>query len=351
VDGSPHLEDLQALEPAAPPRGLLQRVLRPLIAVMVVGAVVGGVVLYFHAQRYPSTEDAYIQADVVRIAPQVTGVVQKVYVVNNQHVDAGEPLFDIDPAPFQIAVDSAQATLDETTESVGASVAGVNAAAAHVHEADAALAVAQNDAERAHALRAAGNISDSTLDARMAALKQAQAGVAAANAELQRAQRQSGASGTDNARWRAADAALRKAKLDLSYTHVVAPNSGWVSNVTLREGASVTSGTPVFSLVEDNGWWVDAHFKETDIAHLRAGQPGEITVDMYPGRTFKGVVESISAGSGATFSMLPAENATGNWVKVTQRYTVRVRGLDRAINGDEPLRVGASAQVVVDTAK
>jgi membrane fusion protein (multidrug efflux system) len=330
--------------------GMVQRILRPLILVVLIGAAVGGYYLYEEGQRHPSTDDAYVQANVVQIAPMVSGIVSRVHVVNNQHVEDGVPLFDLDTAPFVIAVEAAQASFDEAVESVGASGAGVAAAAAHVREAEAALANARNEASRARALSKAGSMSASMLDTREAALKQMEAGLAAALAEMDRAQQMAGRSGKDNARLRSASAALHKAQLDLSYAEVRAPATGWVSNVTVREGAIAPMARPVFALVEDSEWWVDAHFKETDITRLKPGQSAEITVDMYPGVTLHGVVDSISAGSGATFSLLPPENASGNWVKVTQRYTVRIKVTEKPPSG-EPLRVGASAKATVDTGK
>ena len=335
-------------DPPPPRSSMVQRVLRVVILLALIGAAISGYVLYRNGERFASTDDAYIQANVVQIAPQVSGIVTKVHIENNHHVDEGAALFDIDPAPFAIAVEAAQAAFDEAVEGVGANNAGVNAAAAHVREAEATLANARTEAARARQLRQAGNLSASGLDAREATLKQSEATLAASLAELERAQQTAGRTGKDNARLRAASAALHKAQLDLSYAEVRAPSSGWVSNLTLRDGAFAAMGRPLFALVEDNEWWVDAHFKETDITRLRVGQSAEIAVDMYPGLALKGTVESISAGSGATFSLLPPENATGNWVKVTQRYTVRIKIDGRPPNG-EALRVGASAKATVDT--
>lgn len=346
-DSRPPQDTLTSTVKPSPARAdRVQRVLRPVILLVVIGAVVGGYFLYRNSQRFASTDDAYIQADIVQIAPQVSGVVTKVHAVNNQHVDEGAPLFDIDSASFGIAVEAAQAAFDEAVEAVGASNAGVNAAAAHVRQAEAALSNARTEAVRARQLRQAGSLSVSGLDAREATLKQAEATLAASLAELERAQQTAGRTGKDNARLRAASAALHKAQLDLTYAEVRAPASGWVSNLTLREGTFAAMGRPQFSLVEDNEWWVDAHFKETDITRLRAGQSAEVTIDMYPDLTLKGTVQSISAGSGASFSLLPPENASGNWVKVTQRYTVRIK-IDGRPPGGEALRVGASANVVV----
>ena len=147
---------------------------------------------------------------------------------------------------------------------------------------------------------------------------------------------------------RAASAALDKASHERVRTHVTAPASGWVSHVNLRPGSVVQAGTPVLALVEDGNWWVDANFKETDLGRIKPGQQATIALDMYPGLTIDGIVESISPGSGATFSVLPPENATGNWVKVTQRFPVRVH-ITSAPNPDKPLRLGASATVKVDT--
>ena len=329
-------------------RGRVQTVLRPIIIGAVVVALIGGVALYLHSQRFPSTEDAYVQANIVQIAPQVSGVVSKVHVVNNQHVEPGAALFDIDAASFAIAVESAQASLDEAVEAVGADSAAVAAAAARVREAEAGLANARSEAKRGRTLLQSGSLSVSAMDLRQTALDQAEAGLSAALAELERAQQQYGHDGKENARLRAASAVLKKAQLDLSYTEIHAPSAGWVSNMTLYRGNMVTMGRPVFSFVENKSWWIDAHFKETDLARLKPGQSASIKTDMYPDITFKGRVESISAGSGAAFSLLPPENATGNWVKVTQRYTVRIRVLDRN-DESHPLRVGASTKVVVDT--
>jgi membrane fusion protein (multidrug efflux system) len=338
-----------SVETLPPPRSdRVQRILRSLIVVVLISAAIGGYYLYRNGERYASTDDAYVQANIVQIAPQVAGVVTKIHAINNQHVDEGAPLFEIDPASFTIAVEAAQASFDEAVEGIGANNAGVNAAAARVRQAEATLSNARTEAARGRQLRQAGSLSLSGLDTREVTLKQAEASLAGALAELDRAQQTAGRTGKDNARLRSASAALHKAQLDLSHAETRAPASGWVSNLTLREGAFATMGRALFSLVEDSQWWVDAHFKETDITKLRTGQPADIKIDMYPDLVLKGTVESISAGSGASFSLLPPENATGNWVKVTQRYTVRVKIDGRPPSG-EALRVGASANVTVDT--
>lgn len=144
-----------------------------------------------------------------------------------------------------------------------------------------------------------------------------------------------------------AKTALAKAELDLSYTRVVAPKNGKIANLTLRQGSMVEAGAPLFALVETDEWWVKANFKETELARIHRGQPASIELDMYPGHSFHGEVQSINPASGTAFSLLPPENATGNWVKVTQRFPVKV--MIKNPDAAHPLRVGASSQVVIDT--
>jgi membrane fusion protein (multidrug efflux system) len=155
---------------------------------------------------------------------------------------------------------------------------------------------------------------------------------------------------TPTSKLRGAAAQLDKATEDRVKTHVLAPGDGWVSNVRLRPGTVMQAGTPAFPLVENGDWWVDANFKETDLARIKPGHPATIKLDLYPGYTIDGTVESISPGSGSIFSVLPPENATGNWVKVTQRFAVRIKITSKP-DSERPLRVGATATVTVDTTK
>jgi membrane fusion protein (multidrug efflux system) len=162
---------------------------------------------------------------------------------------------------------------------------------------------------------------------------------------LQAAQAERGAAGDANAPIKAAEAALAQARLDLQHTRVEAPADGVVGELSLRPGGFVNIGTPLFALVETAEVWVDANFKETDLPRIRPGQAAEVRIDLLPGRTFRGRVESLSPASGTAFALLPPENATGNWVKVTQRFPVRVR----IMNPIPGLRVGASSEVTIDT--
>jgi membrane fusion protein (multidrug efflux system) len=169
--------------------------------------------------------------------------------------------------------------------------------------------------------------------------------VHAAEANLEQAQSALGEAGKRNASVRAAVAKLDQAKLDLEHTRIFAPASGWLANFGLRPGSTVQVGFVLFAIISDEEYWVDANFKETELARIRPGQHATIRVDMYRDREFRGVVESLSVGSGAAFSLLPAQNATGNWVKVTQRVPVRIRVIDP--DAKHPLRVGTTATVRV----
>ncbi len=271
-------------------------------------ALIGGIALvcvisfayWIHGLFFESTDDAYVNANVVHIAPRVTGLVKKLSIINNQYVKQGQPLFDLDTATFDASVEQSRAQL------------AVN---------QSNLKLAEATAERTNALLKRNVASAQENDNNQASLHAALANVALAQANLS------------------------QAELNLSYTSVVAPTSGWVNNVSLREGDVVSANSPLFVLVSDKEFWVDANFKETELEKLHAGQEADVTVDMYPGHIFKGIVESISSSTGAAFSLLPPENATGNWVKVTQRIPVRIRITDPS--PDFPLRIGGTATVTV----
>lgn len=337
-------------EPAPTAPSVARRLLwRAVIALSLLAAAAALYLYWRYQDHYPSTEDAYTAAHIVRIAAQVSGRVVAVNVIENQRVAGGETLFEIDPAPFQLKVEAAEAQLQQAVEAVGASGANVAAAAARLSEKEATLRNAARALDRTRQLARTGDVSQAAIDNADAAFREATATVESARAELQMAEQQLGGTGAENARVREVSAALRTAQLDLDRAKVRAPSAGWIADVTLRPGAIVSAETPLFALIEDREWWVDAHFKETDLERIRAGQKAEIEIDMYPGLKLNGAVDSISAGSGATFSLLPPENASGNWVKVTQRFTVRVKIVDPPPGNGAPLRVGASAFVRVDT--
>ncbi|HML92864.1 HlyD family secretion protein [Methyloceanibacter sp.] len=310
---------------------------------------VGGVLAYWrYAEIYPSTDNAYTGADIVRIAPLVAGPVIGVYVEDDQKVSKGDPLFDIDPAPYEAALRGARAQFDAALNAAGTEGEHLKAAADQLETKRVALVDALTKYREAESANAPGADSSAAATDALKAVHDAQAAYANAHDAFNEAQDKDMVVTTPTAKLRGAAAQLDKATEDRVKTHVVAPGDGWVSNVRVRPGAVMGAGTPAFPLVEAGDWWVDANFKETDLARIQQGQPATIKLDMYPGYTIQGTVESISPGSGALFSVLPPENATGNWVKVTQRFPVRIK-ITSTNDPRRPLRVGATATVRVDT--
>jgi len=252
------------------------------------------------SSKYVTTDDAYINANVVQIASRVSGQIAELKVTNNQLVHRGDVLFTIDPNPFKVSLNKAQAQLAM---------------------AEAKLHNTQLSANRALALVKVNAMAKQDQDNAIANLQTASAEVALAKA------------------------AVDQSQLELQYTKVIAVNDGWIANMNLRVGNLVTVNQPLFALIDSSQYWVDANFKETEMAKIHSGQKATIIVDMYADHKFSGVVESISGGSGAAFSLLPPENATGNWVKVAQRVPVKIRILTDAPGF--PLRIGTTASVKV----
>lgn len=325
----------------------MAKVLRPLIGLIILALLATGIYYYWqHGKLYPSTDDAYIQAHVVNMAPQVSGKVIDTPIKNQQTVQAGDILFKIDPEPYQIAVNEAQAQYDNAIQSVKAGTMSVATAKTLVVQRQAELVQAEHDYERIMSLVKKRLYPATQGDQVTSQLAVAKAGVKAAQSQLAEAEQKLGDPSTQNASIRQAAAALAKAKLDLKHTIVTAPAPGHIANFSLRVGDETMAGQALFALVEDQDWWATANFKETDLQRIRAGQRATIKVDMYPDHVFMGNVESISLGSGSSFSLLPAENASGNWVKVTQRFPVKI---DIVNDPKYPLRMGASCSVTVDT--
>lgn len=314
---------------------------------VLLGGAVGLYAYWRYEAHFPSTSDAYVQAHVVSIAPQVSGRVLQVFVREHQRLTAGAPLLQIDPQPFRIALERARAQLDTMRQEVAAAQAAVEAAEATVAERQAQLHEARLNFARVEPLVRQQLLPPAEGDTARDALAAAQAQLAAARSELELARRKRGEPGAANATVRAAAAAVAQAQLDLDHTQLLSPVGGTVANLSVRPGSVVVHDVPLFALVEDGLWWVDANYKETALLHIRPGMPATIHIDMYPGVQFDGVVQSISPASGVAFSLFPPENATGNWVKVTQRFPVRVRILTP--DPAHPLRMGASAEVTIDT--
>ncbi|HKK13462.1 MAG TPA: HlyD family secretion protein [Gammaproteobacteria bacterium] len=318
-----------------------------LVGATAVAVAVGGYFYYRHGVRYPGTDDAYVAANVVHVTTEVTGRTVAVPVSNQALVHQGQLLFRLDPRPFRYRLQQAQAALALTRQRVTADEAAVQAAQATVQDRQARLENARRRFKRTQRMAAQHLQPQSALDDARTALDSAKADLALAKAKLNQARKELGTPGQRNQRIQQAQARVRESKLDLEHASVQAPCTGQLSGVGLQVGDMVNAGDPQFALVCSNRYWVEANFKETDITRVRPGQIASISVDMYPGRTFHGVVESVNPASGTAFSLLPPENATGNWVKVTQRVPVRILVVDAS--RDYPLRVQTSTEVSIDT--
>jgi membrane fusion protein (multidrug efflux system) len=292
-----------------------------------------------------STDNAQVKTDIVSVTAQVTGPVVEVKVKNGDQVKRGDVLFRIDPAPFQVALEQAQAQLAAAklqTNELRTQAAGTGA---DITGAQANLAIKRNALNRQSTLLRQGfttraDYEDALNEVRTAETELADARARAANAHAAIAPGQQPAIAQ-------AQAAVDKARLDPSRTTVRAPMDGEIANADrLQIGTQIVSGVGALSIVHSNGAWVEANFKEKQLTDMRPGQPVNVKIDAYPGVKFKAHVESIGAGTGSEFSLLPAQNANGNWVKVTQRVPVRV-----AFDGhpSKPMIAGLSAVVTVDT--
>lgn len=337
---------------------------KPLMIGAAVILVIAVAIIWWITRGYESTDDAFIQADITMVAPRVSGTVIALHVDDNQMVHAGDALFELDPADYETHVRQAQANLDAAQAQVEAAQADLTitqtSAPAAVAQAQAALvaaraqaARAQADAKRYESLYAKDEISAQTLDQARTTARALNAQADQASAQLASAQttpQQLGAKKAQLAGAQAAvaqaQAAFDQAKLQLSYTKVVAPSDGRVTRKNLQPGSQLAAGGPVLALV-GNAPWIVANFKETQLEHLRIGQPADVEIDAYPGQKFPAKVDSLQAGTGSAFSLLPAENASGNFVKVVQRVPVKLV-FDQAPGADLHLAPGMSVVPKVD---
>jgi len=317
---------------------------KKIFIMLAVAVVVVGLSIAYFTQLSRSTENAYINADVVSVASQVSGRVIAVHIVDNQHVHQGDALFDIDPAPFAIALERAQADLAQARQSARQDNADVAGAHASVTQAESDFANARNTYTRDKELVEQHFLSQQALDDAQTRMQALQASLEQAQAKLTKAL-SAPLKPEERGDVLKAQASIDQAKLDLEHTHITASQDGQISNLTLTAGSLVGVGVPLFALIADNSFHIDANYKETELHGIHPGQDVDIQIDMYPGQHFKGTVESISGGTGTAFSLLPPQNATGNWVKIAQRVPVRIK-LAPA-DADHPLRIGATATVDV----
>lgn len=323
-----------------------EKLKHPLVwLVVLMSAGAGGYFLWQHGRQFESTDNAYVNAHIVHVAAQVTGQLIEVAPRDNQLVEQGALLLRVDPEPFQIAVARAEAQLQKARFGVKRTAASLRDAEALVRQREAELANAKSTLERTQNLFDRNLISKERFDLAATQLSIAQAALESAQARLAAERANLGSGGEQNESVREAAAALEQAKLDLRNCEVRAPVKGYVANLTVRAGDVISRNQQLFAIIDASEFWIDANFKETQLAHIKPGQQAEIRIDMYPGKVFHGQVDSISGGSGTAFSLLPAQNATGNWVKIAQRVPVKIEVLD--VDPQFPLRIGTSGSVRV----
>jgi membrane fusion protein (multidrug efflux system) len=332
-------------------RRFLLRVLL-LIGVPAVAAVAGAFI-WLHGGRYVSTENAYVKADIVQIAPEVSGRVLEVAARDHTHVDKGALLLKIDAEPFRLALDKAEAELDAARSQVETLRANWRETKSELAEAESRAAYFTRQSARQQELAQRGVVAPTKRDE---VENDALAARDRVNVVRQRLIRVLTALNGDpnlpteqHPLVREKRAMRERAAYDLSRTTIVAPIGGVAVNVKLQPGEQVRAATPLFVIVAETRPWIEANFKETELTNVRPGQAASIVLDIYPDVIWDAVVDTISPATGAEFAILPPQNASGNWVKVVQRLPVKLRLIPQ--QGELPLRAGMTATAKIDTGR
>ncbi|HET7585702.1 MAG TPA: HlyD family secretion protein [Gemmatimonadaceae bacterium] len=342
-----------------------RRIVWAVVAVVALALAVWGVRVWLYARAHESTDDAQVDGRIVPVLAKIGGYVTSVPVEDNAHVSAGQPLVQLDDAEYRVRLEQAEADLRAAQATAGAgeqtgqAESQVQSAASERSSLEARIAAARADSGRAAAdLARMRTLADKQIVSRQQ-LDAAEAAAAAATANLQAVERQAAAAGAAvttaragvrlaEAKLQAARAARDNAALQLSYTHITAPEAGTVARKSVEVGQLVQPGQPLMSIVADSGVWITANFKETQLGDLHRGAAATIDVDAYPGCEATGYVESLSPATGATFALIPPDNATGNFTKVVQRVPVRIL-VRQGCGAQRPLRPGMSVEVHVAT--
>jgi multidrug efflux system membrane fusion protein len=332
----------------------VKRILRiGIVTLSIAAAAILAVSYYRHYERFPSTDDAYVDADVVAIVAQVAGPIVNLAVEDNQAVNAGDLLFEIDPRPFRLAVEKAHAQLDKTGQNVSGLADDVTSADAYVRNAQANLRLAEVQWKRIEPLAEIGAVPFQDKDKAQAGLAEARAALADAQAKRKKALSDLGAVGVRNVDIRTALSELEYAELQLSYTRVVAPVNGYVTDLSLSLGSYASVGSPMLSLVNTDSWRVIAYMKETQLRVIEPGLPTRLFLPAYPGVRFEGRVQGIGWGVEQQDSEgelgpdgVPSVSPTVDWVRMAQRFPVRIALVDP--DPANPLRKGMRAAVRID---
>ena len=338
-----------ATESAATPDRKRRRGLLLLAAVVLLAGAAWFAWWYTHARWYVSTEDAYAGATVVQLTSEVAGTVRTIHPRETESVTAGQPLIELDPADARIAMDAALADLGATVRQVRGAYPQTGRLQAQIAARETDLARARDDYRRRQSIAAGGAVSAEEVAHAREVVNGAEATLRAAREELNVALAQTG--GIEASRhplvMRAATR-VREAALALERMHVTAPVNGVVAKKGVQLGQRVNAGTPLLAIVELDDVWVDANFKEVQLQRMRIGQPVRLTSDLYGDDVvYQGRIKGFSPGTGAAFALLPAQNASGNWIKIVQRVPVRIV-LEPEQVAAHPLRVGLSMHAEVD---
>src|ERR1700754_386655 len=329
--------------------GKRKRMMTILVVVILIAAIGYGLYYFLVARFHEETDDAYVNGNVVQITPQVTGTVIAVNADDTQTVKVGDPVVVLDPADARVALQQTEANLAQVVRQVRGLYVDDNQYQAQVAVRQSDLSRAQDDLRRRMTVAQTGAVSAEEISHARDAVRGAQAALDAAQQQLA-ANRAltSNTTITDHPNVMAAAAKVRDAYLNNARNTLPAPVTGYVAKRSVQVGQRVSPGTPLMAVVPLNGVWVDANFKEGQLRHMRIGQPVELTADISGSSiVYHGKVVGFSAGTGAAFALLPAQNATGNWIKVVQRLPVRIE-LDPQELEKHPLRIGLSMQVDVD---
>lgn len=330
----------------------MKRRMKHLALVGVPALVVGGALIaWLHGGRHISTENAFVKADIAQIASEVHGRVTDVRIHDHSVVAAGDVLFRIDPAPYQLALARAEAELDSARAAVEQLKASLHETRAEAREAENKLSYLQTQAKRQRELSGRGVASTAKVEQTNSEEQEGEDRLAVLQQRIARVEAALGGKPdgpTDQFAAVREKLALRdRMALDLAYTETKAPKAGVIVNFKLQLGEQVKAQVPLFSLVTDRRPWIEANFKETDLTYVKVGQKATVVLDMHPDVTWNAEVESISPATGSEFAILPAQNASGNWVKIVQRLPIRLRLIEQP--GEPPLRAGMTAYVSIDT--
>jgi membrane fusion protein (multidrug efflux system) len=318
-------------------------------AVVLVGAIAYGVYWFLYVRYFESTDDAYVGGNVVTITSKENATVLALRADNTQTVHQGQLLIEMDPTVPAVNLQAAEANLARTVRNVKAQFSKSDAGLAQVNQARVALAEAEDDYARRQKAFATESVSGEELAHARDAVASARAALNTASGGLQ--QTNATIEGTDiahNPDVLAAESQLRAAAITYGHMRIVAPLDGVIAQRTVQAGQQVSAGTPLMAVVPLADVWIDANFKEVQLARMRVGQPVTVKADIYGGSvTYHGHIEGLGAGSGSAFALLPPQNASGNWIKIVQRVPVRI-ALDHDELARHPLRVGLSVTADVD---